>query len=70
MSPKERYVLSGLTEILEAEGYNVPLIKWMIERDWDLAHGKKAPPLPASCQVKPRVAVSKPCNNAIRQGEE
>lgn len=29
MQRRERYVVRGLKALLEAEGYNVPLIVWM-----------------------------------------
>jgi hypothetical protein len=54
---KEKYILEGLSRILKAEGYNVPVVIWLLERDWALEKGRKVPPLP----------VSKTVSSAIRQ---
>jgi hypothetical protein len=36
---RERHVVAGLKSILEAEGYHIPNVVWILEREWDVAHG-------------------------------
>jgi len=46
---KNEYIIEGLSLLLEAEGYNVPLLIYMCEKEWSEANGKPPPRVTQAC---------------------